>query len=464
MEPLQPDMSHPGVRGALALFEQAPRVEPGAESEETQPADEARARVVRIADVKAERVEWLWPGWLPVGKLVVVEGDPGEGKSTLTLDLAARLSRGSPLPDGAEGGEPADVVLLSAEDGIADTIRPRLDAAGADVARIHVFAEVHDESGLRPPELPADVPRLEGIVRERYARLVVVDPLAAFLASQVDSHRDQDVRRVLHVLAALADRTGCTVLVLRHLNKSGGAKAMYRGGGSIGIIGAARLGLLVAPDPEDDSRHVLAVIKSNLAAKPDALAYRLVPDTLHGVARLSWEGAAAYTADDLLCTRSDDERSAEGEAESFLRDELSGGPKPARDVKKAARDAGIAERTLDRAKQRAGVVAKREGGLADRGRWMWALAKSANVSEEAGASEPGALSRNGLSKPDSADDVSSRTPKSANTSFGVLSGPLPGDDGFRDFLNAAYGSGHLTARERFEQRLLHDLVWRARAA
>ncbi|MBX6370111.1 MAG: AAA family ATPase [Rhodospirillales bacterium] len=378
------------------------------------------ARLVRVADVQSERVRWLWRGWLPAGKLVIVEGDPGEGKSTLTLDLAARLSAGSPLPDGSPGVEPADVVLLSAEDGIADTIRPRLEAAGADLARIHVLAEVQAGQRGRPPEIPGDVPLLETVVRERKAGLVVVDPLAAFLAGSIDSHRDQDVRRALHALAALADRTGCTVLVLRHLNKSGGAKAIYRGGGSIGIIGAARVGLLVAADPKDDSRRVLAVVKSNLAAKPEALAYRLVTDAERDVAKLSWEGPAGYTADELLATRSEDERSAEDEAEEFLRAELEEGPKPASEVRRAAGQAGIAERTLRRAKDRIGVVARRVGGVASGGYWTWELPKMATTKMATASEDDGHLSGNGLNKPNSAPDSPPGAPKVATVADGHL--------------------------------------------
>lgn len=218
-----------------------------------------RPRVLCVADVAAERVQWLWDGWIARGKLAVIDGDPGKGKSTLTTDLAARISTGTPLPGGTRT-VPAAVVLLSAEDGVGDTIRPRLEAAGADTTRVFVFDSVLDAEGTpRPPSIPGDIPYVEALVTEKGAVLVVIDPLMAFLGAGVDAHRDQDVRRALHSLAAVAERTGAAIVIVRHLNKSGGPQAIYRGGGSIGIIGAARSGLLVASDPDDDTRRIVAV-------------------------------------------------------------------------------------------------------------------------------------------------------------------------------------------------------------
>ena len=315
------------------------------------------ARVVELATVVPERVTWLWPGYLPAGKLVLVDGDPGDGKSTLSLDLAARLSTGSPMPDGSTT-TPTSVLLLSAEDGIADTIRPRLDAAGADMTRIGVFDGVFDGETTRPVELPRDVIEMERLVVERRVGLVVVDPLMAFLGG-VDSHNDQSVRRALHPLSRLADRTGATFLVVRHLNKMSGGKALYRGGGSIGIAGAARAVHLVAPDPDDDTRRLLAVVKSNLATKAPTLAYRLVSDDLHGCAAIRWEGATAHTAEDLV--RTDEEAAPRREAIAFLEAILSFEPTLATDVVKQAKSVGIAERTLQRARADLGVRVARKG-------------------------------------------------------------------------------------------------------
>jgi AAA domain len=318
--------------------------------------------LVLVADVDREVVSWLWPGRIPLGKLVVLDGDPGTGKSTLTLTIAAKVTTGSPFPDGARP-ERADVILLNAEDDIGDTIRPRLEAAGADLARCWVLPDVQPDPDRppRPPELPADVDAIEGMVKDKQAALVVVDPLMAFLAGQVDSHRDQDVRRVLASLTYMAGRTGAAVLVVRHMNKGQGS-ALYRGSGSIGIVGAARAGLLVAPDPDDDSRRILAMTKSNLAKMPDALAYRLVDDERYSCARVVWDGASRHTAADLVRPPVDEDQApALAEAVRVLKEILSDGPLAAGNIKKMAAQAGVKERTLDRAREALGVTARRKG-------------------------------------------------------------------------------------------------------
>lgn len=336
-------------------------------------------RVVYLSDVEAERVTWLWPGYLPLGKLVTLDGDPGVGKSSVTLDMAARISTGSPMPDGAapvKGG----VLILSAEDGLGDTIRPRLDAAGADPARVITITEMvsYDSEGgqySRAPELPGDILAIDQVIEDHGVVLVVVDVLMAYLSGQVNSHRDQDVRRALYPLAAMADRRGCCVVVLRHLNKASGGSPMYRGGGSIGIVGAARAAFMCGADPDDDSgqRRVLAPVKCNLAAEPPALTYRLVPDELLGCARVQWEGVSSHRAATLLSEPGDpDERSDRDEAAGWLIEYLSrhGGEAKAGDVIKDARADGIAQHTLQRARKRAGVAtAKATFG----GGWVWQL-------------------------------------------------------------------------------------------
>lgn len=351
------------------------------------------ARLIRIAEVAPERVAWLWPARLPLGKLVTLDGDPALGKSTLILDLAARVSTGSAMPDGAAIPEPAAVILMSAEDGVADTIRPRLDAAGANCERVYAFDSVtyEDEEGRlqsRPPSIPADIDRLEALVREVGAVLVVIDVLNAYLASNVDSYRDQDVRRVLHRLAIVAQRTGATIVALRHLSKSGGGKAIYRGGGSIGIIGAARLGLLVACDPEDESRRVLAVCKSNLAGVPPALAYRLAGDEEHGCARVDWLGEVTLTADELVApggTGDDDH----ADAAAVLAEILADGPVWVKEALDRMGDAGFSKDQAKRAKAklRARSVKVGKPGDAVSG-WQWELRRVHEGSEEGGSQAP----------------------------------------------------------------------------
>jgi putative DNA primase/helicase len=323
---------------------------------------------VVLATVEPEPVTWLWPGRIPLAKVTLLEGDPDEGKSCVALTIAACVSRGTAMPGETAALSPtAGVVYVTAEDGLADTIRPRFDAAGGDPERVRVF----DFDDL--PDLDAaGLSRLEAAIRACDARLLVLDPLNAFLPDRVDTHQDKSIRRALRPLAALAVRTGAAVLVIRHLNKSSDQKnPKYRGGGTIGIFGAARAALLAAPDPDDPTRKALAVNKHNLTGEQPTLGYELegVTEPLSTV-RVKWLGPTPYTARDLLAERTDDEeRTALDEAVAWLRDYLTTGPKPAAQTIKAAEQVGIAARTVQRA--RAKIATAWKDGF--QGAWVWAL-------------------------------------------------------------------------------------------
>jgi AAA domain-containing protein len=349
---------------------------PGPPVDEQQESPAAVLRLVRMSEVKPERVSWLWQGYIPAGKLTLIDGDPGDGKSTMSLDLAARVSTGSPMPDGSAGAK-GTVIILSAEDGIADTIRPRLDAAGADAGQVIAIDEVTGVDGPpRPVELPLDLPLLAAVIQTHDATLLTIDPLMAFLAG-VDSHNDQSVRRALHPLSKLADKTGVAIVVIRHLNKGSGAKALYRGGGSIGIGGAARAVHVVAADPDDETRRLLAPVKLNLAVKPPTLAYRLVSDELHGVARVRWEGPVEATADELVNVEPAEDRAEKVTAVDFLTSVLATGPRLTREVEEEAREAhGISERTLKRARKALHIKAEQLAtGSKGRNEWWLSLPK-----------------------------------------------------------------------------------------
>lgn len=376
------------------------------------------ARVVRMSEVEPEAVRWLWPGRIPAGKLTVVDGDPKVGKSTLMLDLAARVTTGTPLPDDTPT-ERGNVVLLTAEDGLADTVRPRLAAAGGDAARVVVLESIDETDGRataeRLPSIPGDLDQLEHLIVAEHASLVIIDVLAAYLGAKVDSYRDNDIRRALMPLARMAERTGAAVVVLRHLTKAHGANALYAGGGSIGITGAARAVLLVGRDPDDATRAVLAVSACNVAAPVPALAFRLVPADLYGVARVTWEGQTAHRAGDLLVDRhengvEDDDDSALTAAVHFLHEVLDDGPVPAKRVKAEARDCGIASRTLDRAKKAAGVVVTRTG-YANDGKWWWSIERQKSLT--APYSEHGDV-RDSWRPMEGADSEARRTSESEN--------------------------------------------------
>src|SRR5829696_6228563 len=262
---------------------------------------EGRPHTVRLSDVAPESLRWLWKDRIPASKITVLDGDPGLGKSTLLCELAARISRGDPLPgDDSEPAAPRGVLLFSAEDDVHDTIRPRIDAAGGDPQRIVFFVAVPDGSETgRPFALPRDLPILDAVVARVDAALVIFDPLVAFLPAGVSAGIDQHVRHALGALKASAERTGAAIVVVRHLNKSASANPLYRGLGSVGIIGAARSGLLAA-DPDDPDRRILALAKGNLARPPVSLAFRLEDVPGATVARVVWDGESPWTAAELL--------------------------------------------------------------------------------------------------------------------------------------------------------------------
>lgn len=357
-------------------------------------------RSTRLADVEAEEVRWLWPARMPLGKIVTLDGDPSVGKSTLAVDLVARITTGQPMPGEDWPCVPAsDVVLMSAEDGLADTIRPRLDAAGADVERVHHFdaVPVYDSEGKVsawvPPTLPDNLSALEELISATGSVLVVVDVLMAYLSGKVDSHRDQDVRRALSQMAEVADRTGACLMALRHLRKSRGS-ALHSGSGSIAIVGQARAGLVAAHDPEDETggRRVLAVAKSNLAPMPPALAYALVSDDDRGCGRIEWGGAVAYTADSLLAAPEPGDQHENSDAAQVLAQVLKAGPLWAKQAFDAMNEAGFSKDQTKRAKARLKVATTKVGkpGDAEQG-WQWSLPRDRREhegSEECGAENP----------------------------------------------------------------------------
>jgi hypothetical protein len=326
------------------------------------PPGDVPAGPILLSEVEAEEVTWLWPARIPLGKVTLLEGDPDEGKSCIAVDAAARVTTGSPFPLESEGRPPAGVVYLTAEDGLGDTIRPRLDAAGGDATRVAVFPL----EALPTLGDPGGIARIEAAIRRVDAKLVVVDPFMAFVTERVDSYKDHHLRRLLTPLAALAQRTGVAVLAIRHLTKDDKRRAKYRGGGSIGLIGAARSALLAAPDPDDETTKVLAVVKHNLAPLAPALGYRLV--SAGAAPRVEWLGPTHHAADDLAGAFDAEERSAFDEAIDFLRTALGTGSRPAREVTNEAQDAGIAPRTLERARRQ--VCAK---PTRDASRWYWTL-------------------------------------------------------------------------------------------
>jgi hypothetical protein len=324
--------------------------------------------IVHLDSVTAETVTWLWPSFIPLGKITLLDGDPGLGKSSMALDIAARISTNSTMPDGSpsiQGG----VVLLTLEDGLADTVVPRLKAMGANLSQIIALESVANHDGkLRIPTIE-DIDAIGQATMMVQAKLVVVDPLMAYMGGRVNSWSDQDVRGALGPLAKMAEKMKVAVLVIRHLNKSGGGQAIYRGGGSIGIIGAARSALLVAKDPDDENRRVLAGIKSNLGPLPPSLAFHV--ESINGTSKIIWEGNSHHSADALLSVpASEEERSALDDAKYFILEVLSSGPVESKIVLRQARSLGISDKTLYRARHVLEIDVKK---LGYQGAWMWTL-------------------------------------------------------------------------------------------
>ena len=327
---------------------------------------------VLASEVKPEHVKWLWAGRIPLGKITALDGDPGLGKSALTLDLAARTTTGSPMPDGSAGVN-GGVLVISAEDGPADTIVPRLLAVGANPERVRILKTIRDSHGERHLEIPSDVSVIERAAKSVEAKMIIIDPLVAFLAATVNSFSDQNIRRALAPLSTMAERMGAAVLIVRHLNKNSDGSPIYRGGGSIGIIGAARSGLLVARDPDDETgvSRILASTKSNLGPSPVSFRYTLQPH-LESI-RVCWGGESSHQATDLLVLPSgEQELTTLEEAGEFLRAILEEGALPAKDVFRKIAGAGFSNRTVKRPKTVIGIVAYRSGFGAGSA-WVWKL-------------------------------------------------------------------------------------------
>lgn len=331
----------------------------------------------RFSEIESREVEWLWPGYIPFGAISMLDGDPGLGKSTLALDLAARLSRGERMPDGSGGGVPVGSIILTTEDDLHRVVRPRLAAAGANLSHVGNVTISEPDAERDVSVCRDDLESLAARVKEIGARLLILDPLVAMLPPDVNANNDQHVRQALRPLRDFAEAHGIAVLCLRHLRKSGADQAVHRGGGSIGIIGAARAGLLVGKDPSDSTgtRKVFAVQKMNLGPIATSLAFDLETAPGASVARLRWQGESTVSADELVSVgNSSESRTALAEAQEWLGDVLSAGSKSQRDIESDAHRAGHSPKTLRRAFKALGGRAEKVGAPGEHGQhWRWSL-------------------------------------------------------------------------------------------
>lgn len=331
-----------------------------------------RPRLLRMSDVVSKPVNWLWQDRIATGRISLLVGQAGLGKSFLTTDMAARITTGTPWPDGSDC-ELGSVLLMTAEDDPADTIRPRLDAHGADVSRVvcltGAFRSVSQDAADTMVSL-ADIDIMEDALRQiEDCRLIVVDPIGSFIGGGVDSHKDNEVRSVLAPIGKLAEKYGPAVLCIAHRRKSAAAVADDMVLGSRAFTGLARNVWHLFQAKDDEDLRLLLPGKSNLARRAQGLAYRIVGDP----GAIQWEdGFVDMSADDALAQEQGggEQHSAVDEAEQWLLGRLASGSHLAKELKDLARQDGIADRTLDRAAKKLKVIRGPDGFSQP---WSWRL-------------------------------------------------------------------------------------------
>lgn len=329
-----------------------------------------KLNIVCAADVEAEEVQWLWShasvdgGYLAKGKMTLLVGDPGLGKSFLTCALAAAITKGISLP-GGQTTQAGNVLFLSSEDGLKDTIKKRLDAQDADATRIDcIDGATNDRGEVVHISFEDDLVELEKHIRSKEYDVVIVDPLNSYMGN-AETHNDAKVRTILAPLAALADRTGVALLCVMHMNKSGGGKAIYRVMGSIGYVGIARTVLLFTEHPDDEKKRVLSCAKNNIGELPPSLACEI------SEGKFLWKGEVDLKANDLLDQTKGNNISALDEGKDWLFDLLyEEGPMAAKEVISQAKEVGISQATLRRAREALGVKPTKT-----KERWVWTLPK-----------------------------------------------------------------------------------------
>ncbi len=313
-------------------------------------------------------MDWLWKPYLANGMLAMLSGDPGAGKTFISLAIAADLTLGR-VPSTAESCAPGDVLYMSLENSPPHVLRPRFDSLGGDPRRFHLLRGCIGNDGERSRRdcvRLSDVSVLADAIREAEARLMIVDPIQSYLGAEVDAHRSNETRPIMDGLSRLAEEHGCCILLVRHLSKAQTGKAIHRGLGSIDLTGAVRTELLAGCSPDDPAQRALVQVKSNLGAFGPSLGY-----TIDDGGKFRWTGESRLTASEILAPESDGcQTGATAEAEAFLLDTLAQGARPQKDVENEARQHGISKRTLTRAKGHLSVRSRKTGMT---GAWDWLL-------------------------------------------------------------------------------------------
>ena len=310
-------------------------------------------KLIHMNEVQAEEIKWLWYPYIPFGKITVIQGDPGDGKTTAVLAIAAAITTGTALPETTTTAEPMSVIFQTAEDGLGDTIKPRLVQSGADCRRVIVIDESEKELSL------SDL-RIEQAITLTNAKLFILDPLQAYIGSDVDMHRANEIRPVLKRISTVAEKTGCAIVVIGHLNK-GTNKSQYRGLGSIDIQAAARSVLTVGRIKGKPYVRAMAQGKNNLAPEGKTIGFELDPDN-----GFRWCGVMDVTIDDMLSGKMPERDTTYDRAIEFLKMQLPKGEKLATEIYTAAEAEGLHETTLKKAKSALGISSfKRQN------RWYW---------------------------------------------------------------------------------------------
>lgn len=320
-------------------------------------------KLIHMEDVVSKEVEWLWYPYIPYGKITIIEGDPGEGKTTLVLKLAAALSRGLPLPcDDDKEYEPIHIIYQTAEDGIEDTIKPRLEKAGADCSMIRVIDETDKELSMTDD-------RLEQAIIETGARLIILDPIQAYIGATVDMHRANEIRPVLKHLGIIAEKHNCAIILIGHMNKASGSKSTYRGLGSIDIQATARSVLLVARLRDKPNIRIMAHDKSSLAPAGDAIGFEMTED--NGMVCI---GPYDITIDELLSGNEGRGKKKLDIAENFIK-EYFGTNKviPSNEIMMEAAKRSIKRNTLLLAKKKLGITSDKEKAEDGTIYWTWIM-------------------------------------------------------------------------------------------
>lgn len=339
-------------------------------------------KLINMESVEVEEIKWLFYPFIPYGKVTIIQGDPGEGKTTMVLQIIAKLTRGESIlpasfekrkePERADAitdennadmevsknkqclQQPVNVIYQTAEDGLGDTIKPRLLAAGADCSKVLVIDD------REQPLTMLDI-RLEEAIIQTKARLVVLDPIQGFLGSDVDMHRANEIRPVMKRVAVLAEKYQCAIILIGHMNKNSNGKSSYRGLGSIDFQAAARSVLIVGRIKEEPETRVVCHVKSSLAPEGKSIAFRLDEDN-----GFEWVGEYDISADELLSGDSRGQKSRQ--AKEFLLNILSAGKIPQKKIEEEAKKHGIMMKTLRNVKRELNIKSKKEGN-----QWVWIL-------------------------------------------------------------------------------------------